>query len=172
MARMHGRTSVVLIMAAVVTTGVVTTAMAEDPAPATTSEPTVTVIGTGDAKPTPRDRKSNASIAKAVHDAERAAIPKALGNGKGRAARLAKMSGLRLVKLHSVSETPPSPFGYYGPYGAQGTFGPGKYCGTVRSSVFKTGSDGKRRRVGTRSRRSCRVPPTVTASLTMTFTAA
>lgn len=172
MARKHGRWALVLITTAAVTTGVATTATAQDPAADMTSEPTVTVIGTGQSKPKPRDRKSNASITKAVHDAERAAIPKALGNGKGRAARLAKLSGLRLVALHSVSETSPSPFGFYGSYGAQGTFGPGRYCGTVRTSVYRTGSDGKRHRTGTRSRRSCRVPDSVTASLTMTFTAA
>lgn len=172
MARKHGRWALVLITAAALTTGVATTATAQDPATDTTSEPTVTVIGTGQSKPEPRDGKSNASITKAVHDAERAAIPKALGNGKGRAARLAKLSGLRLVALHSVSETAPSPFGFYGPYGAQGTFGPGRYCGNIRSSIYRTGSDGKRHRTGTRSRRSCRVPASVTASLTMTFTAA
>lgn len=170
MARTHTGWSLVLLIGAV-TTVVPATAGAQTPAPVS-SQRTLTVTGTGESKPTSRDRKSNASIAKAVRDAERAAIPRALGNGKGRAARLAEQSGLRLLTLHSVSESAPSPFGFHGPYGAQGTFGPGRYCGTVRRSIYRTGSDGKRRRVGTRSRRSCRVPQSVSASLTMTFTVA
>jgi uncharacterized protein YggE len=171
MARMHGRWSLVLTLTAVAAAGIATTATAQDPAP-DPSQRTVTVVGTGESEPKPRDRKSNASIAKAVRDAERVAIPRALGNGRGRAARLAQQSGLRLLELHSVAETIPSPFGYYGPYGAQGTFGPGRYCGTTRRSIFRRGADGQRRRVGSRSVRSCRVPRSINASLTMTFTVA
>jgi hypothetical protein len=38
--------------------------------------------------------------------------------------------------------------------------------------VFRTDKKtGKRKRVGTRSRHACRVPPTVTSSLTVTFSA-
>jgi len=159
----------VLMAAGLATTAGAATATAQSPAP---EQRTLTVVGTGEAKPTPRNRNSNASIAKAVRDAERAAIPRALGNGRGRAARLAQQSGLRLLELHSVAETTPSPFGYYGPYGAQGTFGPGRYCGTTRRSIVRRGADGQRRRVGSRSVRSCRVPRSINASLTMTFTVA
>lgn len=168
MARTRRRWPLVAVVTAVTTITTASAAPAQSPAPDPDGPRTVTVIGTGTVKPTPRDRTSNASIRRAVQEAERAAIPRAIGNGQGRAARLAELSGLRLVALHSVAETSPSPFGWPGPFGAQGTFGPDRYCGTV--AVIRRGRDGKRRRVG--SRRTCRVPAQITATLTMTFTAA
>lgn len=130
----------------------------------------VTVTGTGVVKPTPQNRRSNASIAEAVRAARAAATPLAIADGRARAANLATLSGMVLGQLVAVSEGPGgSPFGFFGPFGQEGTFGPGKFCGTVRRPIYRRNAAGRRTRVGWRSRRTCRVPPQVTASLGMTF---
>ncbi len=130
---------------------------------------TLSVNGSARVKPTPRDRKSNDSIRRAVKVARNEATPKALDDGRARAAALASQAGLPLGALISIAETTASPFGYFGPFGDDGTFGPGRYCGTVRRSVFRTDAQGRRKRVGSRSSRSCRIPPFVGASLTLVF---
>jgi uncharacterized protein YggE len=143
-------------------------AAAQAPAPPNT----ITVTGTGSVKPSPQDRKSNASIAKAVEAAEAAATPLAIADGRGRAASLASLAGMTLGPLIAISEGVPSPFGFYGPvYGQQGTFGPGKFCGTVRTPIFRRTPSGGRKLVRTRTRHTCRIPPQVTESLGMTFAA-
>ncbi len=133
---------------------------------------TVTVTGTGTVKPTPADRKSNASIAKAVAAAKAAAAPLAIADGRARATNVAALNGLRLGTLLAITEgsTGPTPF-FFGPYygGQDGTFGPGRFCGTVRRSIFRTDSAGKRKRVRTRAIRTCRVPTQVSVSYGMTF---
>lgn len=114
---------------------------------------------------------SSASIAKSVAVARRKATPLAVGNGQGRAAALAGATGVSLVELVSVATSQPTPPYYFGPYyGEDGTFGPGKYCGTVRTPIFRTGADGHRRVVGRKSRHRCRVPAYVTVSLNLTYT--
>jgi len=138
--------------------------------PATASAPrTISVIGQAQIKPTPGDRMSDASIRKSVADARRIVTPQALGDGRRRATELARLAGLPLGPLISIAETPPSPFGFSGPYGEGGTFGNGRYCGIVRRSVFRRDAQGRRRRVGSRQRRMCRVPSFVSANLTMVF---
>jgi uncharacterized protein YggE len=140
-------------------------AAAQAPAPNT-----ITVTGTGSVKPSPQDRKSNASIAKAVEAAEAAATPLAIADGRARAANLASLAGMTLGPLIAISEGVPSPFGFYGPvYGEQGTFGPGKFCGTVRTPIFRRTPNGGRKLVRTRAHRTCRIPPQVSESLGMTF---
>lgn len=141
-------------------------------ADAVPAEPhTLTVTGTAQVKPKPRDRSSNASIAKSVVVARRKAIPLAVNNGRGRAATLAQATGVSLVELISTAATSPQVPFYIGPYfGEDGTFGPGKYCGTVRTPIFRTDAAGKRKVVGSRARRSCRVPTYVSVSLAMTWT--
>jgi len=53
----------------------------------------------------------------------------------------------------------------YGPFGFYGTFGPDRFCGTVRTAVIRTDkTTGKRKRVGFRTHHTCRVPSTVTSS--------
>jgi hypothetical protein len=133
----------------------------------------VTTIGAAAAAVKPADRKSNASIKAAVEAADHSARPKALVAARERAAELAQAAGLTLGTITSVSDAPTLP--YYGPfgqpYGLQGTFGPGKYCGTVRSIRRKRGSDGRFRIVRGKPHRACRIPPSVTVSLTVTFAA-
>lgn len=142
-------------------------------APAPPPPPTtVTVTGTGTVKPTPANRKSNASIAKAVAQAKAAAAPLAIADGRARAANVAALNRLTLGTLLAITEGPtgPTPFFFIGPYGSQdGTFGPGKFCGTIRRVIFKRDSAGKRKRAGTRAIHTCRVPPQVAVSYGMTF---
>ncbi|MEJ7798582.1 MAG: hypothetical protein WKF42_08790 [Solirubrobacteraceae bacterium] len=144
-------------------------AAAQQPAAPQPSADTISVIGTAQAKPTPRYRKSNVSIRKAVRDARQTVIPLALADGRRRAANLSALSGLPLGALISIAEAGGSPFGFYGPFGETGTFGPDRYCGITRQSVFRRNAQGGRVRVGSRQRRTCRVPQFVAANLTMVF---
>ena len=129
-------------------------------------------MGTGQVVPT-RVPQSSASIAAAVEAARRAALPRAIGNGRGRAAALASVSGLTLGPLLAIAETASlsNVFPYPSPYGENGTFGPGRYCGTIRRSTYTRDAAGNRKRTGSRSVRSCRIPREVTKTVTMTFAA-
>lgn len=143
------------------------------PPPAPLPPTTVTVTGTGTVKPTPYNPKRNASIARAVDKAKAAVGPLAIADGTARAAKLAALNGLVLGKLLAITEGPSgpaSPFYFVGPYGGQdGTFGPGRYCGTIRRPVFIRTKAGKLKRVRYRTINTCRVPPQVSISYGMTF---
>jgi hypothetical protein len=150
--------AVVLLMAS--------TAHAQQPAPART----VASQGAASVKvKPPSDRKHEAPIRAAVEAAEAKALPRAIADARSKAAELARLSGLTLGSVVSVSDAPTSPYGPY--FGFYGTFGPDRFCGTIRTSVFKRDKNGKRKRVGTRTRHTCRVPPTVTSTVTVTFAA-
>ncbi|MEA2142231.1 MAG: uncharacterized protein QOI64_661 [Solirubrobacteraceae bacterium] len=141
--------------------------------PAPQPPPTVTVTGSGTVKPSPLNRRSEASIAKSVRDAKATATPLAIADGRTRAANLAAQAGLVIGPLLGISEggSGAPPF-FFSPFGQEGTFGPGKFCGTVRTPIYRKTADGKRKRVGVRTRHACRVPTQVTASLAMTFASA
>ncbi|HEX7299919.1 MAG TPA: SIMPL domain-containing protein [Solirubrobacteraceae bacterium] len=117
----------------------------------------------------PSDKKHEAPIRAAVEAAEARALPRAINEARAHAADLARLSGLTLGAIVSIADPPASPYGPF--FGFYGTFGPDRFCGTIRTSVFKRGPDGKRRRVGSRTRHVCRVPPTVTSTVTVTFAA-
>jgi hypothetical protein len=142
------------------------------PASAAAQQPagrTVAATGIASVKvKAPSDRTHEAPIRAAVEAAEEKALPRALADARGKAFELAKLSGLTLGGVVSISDAATSP---YGPFGFYGTFGPDRFCGTLRTSVFKRGKDGKRHRVGSRTRHTCRVPTTVTSTLTVTFAA-
>ena len=140
-------------------------------APAAAQQPaakSVQVLGVGEADVKPSNRRSNASIQRAVDRAEAAALPRAFRAAGERAAELARLSGLTLGEIIAVSDVPASPYGPFG-FGFEGTFGPGRWCGTIRRSVLRR-VDGRRRRV-TRTRRVCHFPPEVYVSLTVTYAA-
>jgi hypothetical protein len=141
------------------------------PASAAAQQPagrTVAATGVASVKvKAPSDRTHEAPIRAAVEAAEEKALPRALADARGKAAELAKLSGLTLGGIESISDAAASP---YGPF-FYGSFGPDRFCGTIRTSVFKRGKDGKRHRVGSRTRHTCRVPATVTSTLTVTFAA-
>lgn len=141
-------------------------AQAQTPAP----ERTVAAQGVASVKVVaPKDRKHEAPIRAAVEAAEAKALPRAMAAAREKATELARLSGLTLGSIISISDAQTSP---YGPFGFYGTFGPDRFCGTVRTAVFRTDkTTGKRKRVGFRTRHTCRVPSTVTSSLTVTFSA-
>jgi hypothetical protein len=140
-------------------------AAAQQPAPGRTVEAT----GVASVKvQAPKDRTHEAPIRAAVEAAEDKALPRALNDARSKAADLAKLSGLTLGQIFSISDSNTSP---YGPFGFYGTFGPDRFCGTVRTAIIKRGKDGKHHRVGFRTHHTCRVPSTVTSTLTVTFAA-
>ena len=78
---------------------------------------------------------------------------------------------MTLGSLLSISNAPSNSV-FYGPcFYENGTFGPGQCCAKIRTVSFVRGKDGKRHRVGTRTRHTCRVPPTVTSTISVTFAA-
>ncbi len=152
----------VMALAAGIVTG---TAAAQ--APASPGPGTLTAIGTASVKPTPDDANSNDSIAAAVREAKRTAIPSAVADARNRAVLLAAAAGLKLGALIGIADVASSPF--FGGFGQDGTFGPSRFCGMVsrfRTTRSKTGVV-RRRRVG-RTRR-CRVPDRIIATEAVTF---
>jgi hypothetical protein len=143
------------------------TAQAQTPAP----ERTVAAQGLASVKVVaPSDRKHEAPIRAAVEAAEGKALPRAIAAAREKAGELARLSGLTLGAIVSISDAQTAPYGPF--FGFYGTFGPDRFCGTVRTGVFRTDKrTGKRKRVGTRSRHTCRVPATVTSAVTVTFAA-
>jgi hypothetical protein len=143
------------------------TAQAQSPAP----DRTVAAQGAASVKVVaPKDRTHEGPIREAVEAAEAKALPRAIAEARSKAAELARLSGLTLGPIVAISDGPSSPYGPF--FGFYGTFGPDRFCGTVRTSVFRTDkTTGKRVRVGSRSRHTCRVPPTVTSTVTVTFAA-
>jgi hypothetical protein len=118
----------------------------------------------------PKDRTHEGPIHAAVEAAEAKALPRAIADARAKAAELARLSGLTLGPIVAISDAQSAPYGPF--FGFYGRFGPDRFCGTVRTSVFKTNKKtGKRVRVGSRSRHICQVPPTVTSTVTVTFAA-
>jgi hypothetical protein len=142
-------------------------AQAQTPAP----ERTVAAQGVASVKVVaPKDRKHEGPIRAAVEAAEAKALPRAIAEARENATELARLAGLQLGQIVSISDAQSSPYGPF--FGFYGTFGPDRFCGTVRTAVFRTDkTTGKRKRVGSRSRHTCRVPSTVTKSVTVTFAA-
>jgi hypothetical protein len=137
-----------------------------------TPQRTLVAVGTGTITVTPRDREDNASIVAAVKKAGTKALPAAIGDARRQAADLAAAGGVTLGPLVSLSNSA-APYGggfYYGPiYPITGSFGPGKFCGKVRSRSSHVGPDGKRVFGKVHTRRVCRVPSVVQRSVQLTF---
>jgi uncharacterized protein YggE len=144
---------------------------AQDVVPST-AQRTLVAVGVGQAKVTPADRQSNASIVAAVEAAEAKALPAAITDAKAQAQALATAAGVTLGGLLSISNQAASP-GFYGPfYYPSGTFGPGKYCGKIRTVRLVTGKDGKRHRKVRPPHRVCRFPSTISRAVQLTYTLA
>jgi hypothetical protein len=153
-----------LLVASTVAVMLPASAHAQTPGP----DRTVEATGVASVKvKAPSDRTHEAPIRAAVEAAEEKALPRAVVEARSKATDLAKLSGLTLGAIVSISDTGTSP---YGPF-FYGTFGPDRFCGTTRTPVYKRGKDGKRHRVGTRTRHTCRVPSTVTSTVSVTFAA-
>jgi hypothetical protein len=136
-------------------------------APAHAQQPvTLTANGIGEAKPAPENRKSDASIRKAVADSNAKALPEAMDNARTHAAELATAAGVTLGPLISISDSPNNGYGFFF---QNGTFGNGHFCGQVRNTRTVV-RNGVRRRVATKgTHRVCRVPAEVYASVSLTF---
>jgi uncharacterized protein YggE len=169
MPRSH-RTRRAIALGIALTTAALVAAPAGAQTPAALPAPnTITVNGSAQVEPKPRVKTSNASIKKAVAAARAKAVPRAIANGRQRAESLAQLSGIPLGALISIAEAPASPFFYPGPFGEDGSFGPGEYCGKVRRAIVRRDANGRRKVVGTRTTRVCRIPPYITSNLTMVF---
>lgn len=143
-------------------------ANAQDAAPVPPQR-TLVAAGLGSAKVTPQDRNSNASIVAAVEAAEAKALPAAVADARKQAQELAGATGVTLGAVLSISNQGTGP-GFYGPFFYGGSFGPNRFCGTIRTPVFKTDAQGRRRSTGkVRTRRVCRVPPTIQRTVQLTY---
>lgn len=133
---------------------------------------TLVAAGVGTIKVTPKDAKDNDSIKAAVADATAKALPAAIQDARTQAGQLAAAAGVTLGPLVSVSnEAQPALGGvYYGPiYPATGSFGPGRFCGTVKTRSVHVDKNGKRHYGKAKARRVCRVPSVVQRAVALTF---
>ena len=133
---------------------------------------TVTATGTGQAKVTPSNRHSNASIIVAVDAARTVALKRALTQAREYAHQYAAGAGLTLGSVLSVSDALNGGFGpgTFGPGPFYGPFGLNQYCGSVRQPVFKR-VHGHRRVTGSKSVHKCFVPPFAFVTLSVTYNA-
>ena len=157
------------LAASAVFAGLPATAVAQTPAEATT----VTATGTASILVRRPAHPSDATIRVAVRAAQVQVGPAAVGDARQEAERLASALGLKLGALQSVTEQPAAPFVPFFPVnGVAGSFGPGRYCGTVRRAAFRRTSDGRRMPTGrVVSRHVCRIPPSIAMSVSVTFLA-
>jgi post-segregation antitoxin (ccd killing protein) len=144
---------------------------AEGQAPA----PSRTITATAAGRVTvDRDVAQNSrAIGAAVEAAHDRAVRVAIANAREEAQRLAAAGGLTLGALVSVAEPQPSPFlggPGAGAYGTEGTFGPGKFCGRIRTAIRRRDARGVLRNTGrVRTRFGCRVSPEVAQTVSATF---
>jgi Protein of unknown function (DUF541) len=167
---MSARRTVPLAAAALAATLLVASAArAQAPAPART----ITAVAAGRAPVNKKAAQNSKAIAAAVEAARTRALPLAIANAREEAQRLAAAGGLTLGPLVSVAEPQPGPFfggPGGGPYGTEGTFGPGKFCGQIRTPVRRRDAAGRLRNTGrVRTRFGCRVPDEVAQTVSATF---
>jgi Protein of unknown function (DUF541) len=159
------------LAAAVAAAALVAAPAAEAQAPAPGRTITATAAGRVTVN---RDVAQNSkAIGAAVEAARNRAIRVAVANAREEAQRLAAAGGMTLGALVSVAEPPPSPF-FGGPgggaYGTEGTFGPGKFCGRIRTPIRRRDARGVLRNTGRfRTRFGCRVPSEVAQTVSATF---
>lgn len=113
-------------------------------------EDTITATGSASARPDPANRRSNASIRRAVAEAHDASVGTAVDNARTRARRLAEAAEVTLGPVIAITDFAFDDFHH-------GSFGPGQYCGEIRRPISRR-REGRRRVVGHRTRRVCRVP--------------
>jgi len=144
-------------------------ASAQAPAPAAN---TITAIAAGRVAVDRDVAQNSKAIGAAVEAARDRAVRRAIANAREEAARMAAAGGLTLGALVTVAEVQPNPFfggQIGGAYGGDGTFGPGKFCGTIRTAVRRHDASGRLRTVRTRTRFGCRIPAEVVQNVSATF---
>ena len=110
---------------------------------------------------------SDRTILAAVERARVALAPEALRLVRREAVILGYAAGVRVGRLIAVQDSPFGPFGPFD-YQAQGTFGPGRFCGTVARVRVRV-INGRRIRERIGSRRTCRVPREVSRTVSATY---
>ena len=114
----------------------------------------------------PRNRRSSASIADALLRGRRQAAPLALAAARRDAEAAGRAAGMQPGALFSIAEVRE-------PFGEQqllGTFGPGRFCGTVSRAIVRRDAATGRRRVVRRVRtRRCFFPSRATVTLRVTM---
>ena len=136
-------------------------ANAQAPVP-TTQQRTLVAVGTGTINVTPKDRNDNASIVAAVRAANDKALPAALTDARTQATQLAAAAGVTLGPVISLSNSGTSGNGvfFYGPYySVVGTFGPNRFCGTVRTRSSSVDKRASATTAGPRATGSAACPP-------------
>ena len=111
---------------------------------------TITAIAAGRVAVDRDVAQNSKAIGAAVEAAHDRAVRRAIANAREEAARMAAAGGLTLGALVSVAEVQPNPFfggQIGGAYGGDGTFGPGKFCGTIRTAVRRRDASGRLRTV-------------------------
>jgi hypothetical protein len=139
-------------------------------APATAN--TITAIAAGRVAVDRDVAQNSKAIGAAVEAARDRAVRQAVGNAREEAARVAAAGGVTLGALVAVAEVQPNPFfggQIGGAYGGDGTFGPGKFCGTIRTAVRRRDASGRLRTVRTRAHFGCRIPGEVVQNVSATF---
>lgn len=124
----------------------------------------VVAAGVGSAAVRPRNRRSSASIRAALTRGRVAAAPAAWREARTDAEALAAATGQRLGAVVAITEVRRANDEY-----TYGSFGPGRYCGTVRQAIFRRDSSGRRRIVRRVTRRRCFFPREVEVSLRVTY---
>lgn len=143
-------------LAALVSPAIAVPASAQAP-----PENTITATGSASIKPDPSNPRSDASIRRAVAEARDKGVGQAVDNARERARRLAEEAEVTLGGVVSITDFAFEDFEH-------GVFGPGQYCGETRRPVIRR-RDGRRRVVGHRTRKTCRVPPVVITRIQVTF---
>jgi hypothetical protein len=159
-ARQHPRCKPPLFATATVS---VTFATAQTAAAAPNGRALV-ATGLGDARVRPRNRRNSASIRHALLAARLGAAPAALTDANRDAASFAAAAGTGRGALFSIAEV-------RRPYDElAGSFGPGRYCGTVHRAIFRRDPvTGRRTRVATRPERGCFFSSTSSVTLRVTY---
>jgi Protein of unknown function (DUF541) len=140
-------------------------------APSATAK-TITALGTGTVHVAKPRAQTNAAIGRVVSAARQAAGPVAVRAAGQEAQRLAQAAGLTLGALVSIAEQPASPYGPFFGYGVEGTFGPGRFCGTIRVPIFRRDAQGHRHLTHRfRKRHRCRYPHEISMTLSATYAA-
>jgi uncharacterized protein YggE len=130
----------------------------------------VTATGTGQGNVAPKNRNSNASILAAVDAAHKASVAAAMKEAREYALQYAHAAGLTLGSVTSVSDANNN-IGYFGPGGFFfSQFGPNQFCGIVHQPIFKR-VNGHRKVVRVKKVRRCFVPPFVSTTLSVTYSA-
>lgn len=125
----------------------------------------VVASGSGTA-PVRATRMTSPAIRSALRRAQPVSDRTAVAAAVRRATGAARAAGLRRGALFSLAEEPRQPFS---PDVVSGTFGPGRFCGTIRRATFRRDpASGRRRLVRGRPVRRCYVP-TVSSVLRVTF---